>query len=195
MKCIRYWWLVLRTALSHSLTVAQDIIFILLIVTGLAAWKIPVVKTVLAKADIDIGGWQIATIVLGTIVGIRLVMSPYWIYQEQAVTITSLSKRLQNRLSKKQVREQVGRFMERGKRILVAIHNDGVLPEQEMQNWDSDVKAWLNENLDSSYGARFRSPKTHPEPPRGIGSETLRLAWTGTRFRLDNLREILEEHT
>jgi hypothetical protein len=146
-----------------------------------------------STAGIDVTGAETALLVLGAIVAVRLLLAPYWIHQEQAAAIRKLNARLKSKLTRKQVREQIGQFMERGKRFLVRIHLDGVLPDAEIRAWDDEVKEWLNENLDSSYGARFRNPTTQPQAPMGISSDVLKSAWEGVRFRLDNLHEMLDD--
>lgn len=79
----------LRVALSHSLTPAQDIIFILLIVAGLVTYFAPGVHV-----GIDVTAWHVAAIVLGGIVLLRLLMAPYWIHKADQQTILDLKEKL-----------------------------------------------------------------------------------------------------
>jgi hypothetical protein len=73
----------------------------------------------------------------------------------------------------------------------VTIDKEGALPAG-ITEWDDQVKAWLNENLDTSYGARFRNPRTDAEIPKGVPKH-LRDKWSAIRFRTDNLHEMIND--
>jgi hypothetical protein len=191
----RYCGLVAWTAYRHSFSLTQNVLFGLFIAVGVASKMVPALKAELTKAGIDVTGIETALIVLVLIVASRIVLAPYWLYQQQAEVIRKQSLQLKKRLSRKQIREQIGKFMERGKRFIVFIHGNEIIPEAEITAWDDEVKTWLNENLDSSYGARFRNPKINPQAPLGIESPDVRDAWEAVRFRLHNLAEILEEQS
>ena len=79
---------VLRVAFSHSLSRAQDTIFVLLILGGIVTFFVPALHM-----SIDVSGWQIAAVVLGGIVALRLLLAPYWIYRADQQTIRDLIKR------------------------------------------------------------------------------------------------------
>src|SRR4029077_15305513 len=71
-----YYRKVIWLAFSHSIELAHGVIFCLVIVGAVAAAFIPAVR-------MNVDGPGLAAIALGTIVGLRLVMAPYWIYKEQ----------------------------------------------------------------------------------------------------------------
>jgi hypothetical protein len=75
----RFYWLVFREAFRHSLDIAQSVIFFVVILSGLVAARNPSLKPMIDR--FDLGGWQIAVIVLGAIVLIRLVFAPYWLWR------------------------------------------------------------------------------------------------------------------
>lgn len=193
MGGLRYIGLVLTTAFRHSFTAAQNVVFGLLIVVGLVAWFVPPIKAAMTKAEIDMSGWQVATIVLGGIVLIRLFLAPYWIYKEQLATIKSINQKLRNKLTKRQLREQIAAFMDEGRTFLVIMTRDRVIPKAAVREWDEKVKVWLTENLDASYKTKFLTARSHPEPPTALEPEALRINWIGTRFRIDNLGLIMDE--
>ena len=78
--------LVLKTAFSELLDIAQTIIFLLIIGAGLFTYLSGV------KMAHDLGGWAVAAIVLGTIVCLRLILAPYWLWQEDRQKISALSQ-------------------------------------------------------------------------------------------------------
>jgi hypothetical protein len=84
MELLRYYALVLRTAFTRSLSLAQDIIFGAIILVGCAIWLVPQMSAQLTTWATALNGWAIAATVLASIIAIRLLLSPYWIYQEQA---------------------------------------------------------------------------------------------------------------
>jgi len=81
----KFYWLVVSTAFSHAPDIAQAILFVAFIALGAIAAFVPRIKDM-----IDIGGWQIAAIVFGSIIAVRLVLAPYWIWEEQNKRIDSL---------------------------------------------------------------------------------------------------------
>lgn len=78
---------VVRTAFKHSLTKAQDTIFVLLIAVGTLIYFVPQLKH---KMPYDVSGWEMAAMVLGAIVLFRLAMAPYWIHQADQEHISKL---------------------------------------------------------------------------------------------------------
>ena len=95
MGVLRYYGLVLRAAFTHSLSIAQDIIFGAILVVGLAA---VVARRVGMRLDLTpwltaLGGWGIAAIVFGSIILVRLLLAPYWIWKEQRVRLDGLLSR------------------------------------------------------------------------------------------------------
>src|SRR5437016_3325577 len=189
MGLLRYWGLVVKVAFTHALTPAQDFIFLMLVIAGgFAIWAPQI------RMPVDVSSGEVALVVLGSILVIRLFLAPYWIYQEQQTTLVGLNKRLTSKITKRQVREELGKFLEEGKKILVKVHYGSELPFAECETWDNTVKIWLEENLDSSFKARFTAPLGSPEAaPRGIGSEEGRMMWSGVRFRMDRLTQFIEE--
>jgi hypothetical protein len=89
MRCFQYYFKVLRVAFSHSLSHAQDIIFLLFILGGFITYFLPRVHMA-----IDVTGWQIAAVVLSCIVGSRLFMAPYWIYKADQEKIKGFESKL-----------------------------------------------------------------------------------------------------
>jgi hypothetical protein len=51
---------------------------------------------------VDLHGWQVAAFVLGTIVGVRLVLAPYWLWRDQQIE----NDKLVQQLDRKRVREE-----------------------------------------------------------------------------------------
>src|SRR5437763_4739619 len=79
MGLIRFYALVLREAFRHSLDIAQAVIFVALALGGFIAARNPTSKPMIDA--LDIGGWKIAAIVSASIIAIRLLLAPYWLWQ------------------------------------------------------------------------------------------------------------------
>jgi|SRR5271166_3241161 len=82
MGFLRYYGRVLRVAFTHSINIAQAVIFALVILFGLATRLLPKSITLTSWAS-ALAGWQIAAEVLGGIVIIRLVLGGYWVFDAE----------------------------------------------------------------------------------------------------------------
>jgi len=87
MGFFRFYGLVLREAFRHSLDIAQAIIFVLLGFSGFIAARNPGLKPMLES--LNLGGWQIAAMVFGSIIAIRLILAPYWLWKGAQSRIVS----------------------------------------------------------------------------------------------------------
>ena len=94
---VTYIWLVLRVAWRHSFHSAHSILLGLIIGIGLLTYFVPQIKFM-----VDLHGWQVAASVLGSIVGVRLVLAPYWLWRDQQIE----NQRLVQQLDSKKVREE-----------------------------------------------------------------------------------------
>ncbi|HXP32304.1 MAG TPA: hypothetical protein VN832_14515 [Stellaceae bacterium] len=92
MGFLRYCGTVIRVAATHSLDIAQGIIFVLLVAAGTIKYLFPAVEV-----TVDLSGWQVATAVLGIIVGLRFLLAPYWLYRELLEQTSSAEANLQIR--------------------------------------------------------------------------------------------------
>lgn len=79
MQFCRFYALVFREAFRHSLDLTQTIVFIIIFFAGLIAYGNPGAKVQLEALDLN--GWQVAAIVFGCIIALRLIMAPYWVYK------------------------------------------------------------------------------------------------------------------
>lgn len=88
MELVRFYWLVVREAFRHSLDIAQAVIFVVIGFGGFIVARNPAMKPMIDS--LDLGGWQIAAIVFGSIVAVRLVLAPYWLWRRvKAQVVTS----------------------------------------------------------------------------------------------------------
>jgi hypothetical protein len=90
-----YCWLVVRTAWRHSFRAAHSIILALIVAVGLLTYFIPQVEVM-----IDLHGWQVATVVLASIILVRLVLAPYWIWRDDGRIISNLNSKLTDKTKK-----------------------------------------------------------------------------------------------
>ena len=79
MEFLRFYGRVFREAFRHSLDIAQSVIFVLLVVTGLVVARNPGLKPMIDALDLS-GAW-VAIIVMGSIISIRLILAPYWLWK------------------------------------------------------------------------------------------------------------------
>lgn len=105
MGIFGYYGRVIRVAFTHSLDIAQAVIFALVIGLGVVTYFFPGVKVTLGLTTLAqaLTGWELATGVLGSIFLVRLALTPYWIHQELHQKVTdaarssaNLSVRFQN---------------------------------------------------------------------------------------------------
>jgi len=87
MQFFKFYGLVFREAFRHSLDIAQAVIFVLLAFSGFIAARNPTLKPMID--GLDLGGWQIAAIVFGSIVAIRLILAPYWLWRSANARIAN----------------------------------------------------------------------------------------------------------
>jgi len=94
MGICRYYLYVLRVAFGHSLSMAQDIIFGAIILAGMGAIfaRLLGMTRDLTPWIEAINGWKIAASVFGSIILVRLFLSPYWIWKEQNARIKELAE-------------------------------------------------------------------------------------------------------
>jgi divalent metal cation (Fe/Co/Zn/Cd) transporter len=89
---LTYLWLVLRRAWRQSLDTAQSVLFALIIIAGLLTYFVPQIKVM-----IDLGGWQVAALIAGAVLIIRLSLAPYWIWKDQQIENQNLVQQLDRR--------------------------------------------------------------------------------------------------
>src|SRR5258706_5835421 len=83
MDAFRFYWKAIKLTVRHSLDHTQYILFVLFLALGAASYIIPK----LANWQAFVSGWQAAMFVLGSIVFIRLLLAPYWLYRVKAEEI------------------------------------------------------------------------------------------------------------
>lgn len=81
---VRYYCRVMSVAFSHSASAAQTVIFGTIILLGGSIWLLPRFAVDLHLADwvSTVSGWKVAAATFGSIVGIRLLLAPFWIHRE-----------------------------------------------------------------------------------------------------------------
>ena len=94
---VTYIWLVLRVAWRHSFHSAHSILLGLIIGIGLLTYFVPQIKVM-----VDPHGWLVAALALGSIVGVRLVLAPYWLWRDRQIE----NQRLVQQLDRRRVREE-----------------------------------------------------------------------------------------
>lgn len=88
MSLLSYYRTLLCVAFRHSLGAAQGVVYLLVIAVGFVTWLHPPLR-----GSVDMTSWQVAAIVLGSIVAIRLLLAPYWMHQQQQAKLDAATKR------------------------------------------------------------------------------------------------------
>jgi hypothetical protein len=92
-----YLWLVIGTAGRHSFHAAHSVILALIILAGAVTYFVPRVEVM-----VDLHGWQVAAVVLGSIVGVRLFLAPYWIWKADQQRVDFLNNQLADKITTEQ---------------------------------------------------------------------------------------------
>jgi len=80
LRLARFYRVVCVTAFTHSLDIAQTILFIALIVSGILVHFYPGLSTTVESADMS--GWVVAALTSGAILAVRLIFGlPDILYQ------------------------------------------------------------------------------------------------------------------
>ena len=190
MGFFRYWCLVLQMAWTHSLGRASDVILSLVILLGLSTFFVPTIHM-----GIDVNGWQIAAIVLGCIVGLRLLVAPYWIHKSDKAILEELRSKLADRRDRKKIREQLGLFVLEGKALMTRCEDESKpSPESDVTAWSEKVKTFLTDQFELSYIARFENVGMNPIAISAISDKQRGRMWAGIRFRISNIEQFIREN-
>src|ERR1700745_3259479 len=92
MDLFRYYFRVLRVALTHTLEAAHSILLVFFIVAGLVTYFYP--RT---EIPVDLHGWQIAAITIAGIVAVLLFLAPFWIWKEDQAQLSNLRRRVESK--------------------------------------------------------------------------------------------------
>jgi hypothetical protein len=88
----RYWWSVFKLAWRHSFSATQNIIFAAFLLVGIASKAIPGLSSMTEA----VAGWQVAALILAGIVGVRLILAPFWLAQELRDRVETLADALRH---------------------------------------------------------------------------------------------------
>jgi hypothetical protein len=92
MDFFRYYFRVLRVALTHTLEAAHSILLVFFIVAGLVTYFYP--RT---EIPVDLHGWQVAAITVTAMVAVRLFLAPFWIWKEDQAQLSNLRRRVESK--------------------------------------------------------------------------------------------------
>jgi hypothetical protein len=206
MGFFQYYWKVFSTAFVHSPDTAQTIIFFLIIAAGLLTYYVPAVKM-----TVDLSGWQVAAITFGLVVIARLILAPYWIWQEEheariKAETTSRTIEYRDKLVTKDRAKFVGplqKFYASGaalQRVLLSkTVTDAEIDQADIDanKWLNEVAAWIQTNMGAAAVSRFINnsdknsysfslPGTHTSEAREKRDNILN-SFSGCLINLDTL--------
>ena len=87
MDFVRFYGSVFREAFRHSLNLTQAVLFVLLFLAGLIVYRYPAAKTTVEALELN--GWHVTGSVFGSIVAIRIVLAPYWLWKASQARIVN----------------------------------------------------------------------------------------------------------
>jgi hypothetical protein len=134
-----YSWLVLRVAWRHSFHSAHTILLGLIIGVGLLTYFVPQINVMF-----DLHGWQVALFVLGSIVGVRLVLAPYWLWRDQQIE----NQRLAQQLDRRTVREEALRDIALLRARVAALRIRMEADVQSQRDWTEEFESLRKEIAD-----------------------------------------------
>jgi len=92
------------------------------------------------------------------------------------------------------IREKLGLLLSKGQEIRGKCANEKIPPpEDEANEWASEVEEFLVRELDRSYVSRFRSDAGVPFAANSISSVPHRNLWAGVHTRLFQLERFIEQ--
>jgi hypothetical protein len=179
----RYSCSVMGMAWKHALTPAQDIIFVLVILAGILGAWVP---------RVDLNAWQAAAIILSTIVGVRLLLAPYWLYNEQKLRADQLEARLADKRNRNQIAKLLSVAMMEGRDLMARYTDRPPAPaDKEPDDWLRRTETLIRKELGPIHFARFNTPD---DPPvQQVEDPSHNRAWNGIRYRVLNLKKFIEE--
>jgi len=196
MGLLRFCVLVVRTAFSHSLTLAQDFLFCCVLLVGAAIWLAPRfnMSVDLAPWASALNGWTVGAVTFGSIVALRLICAPYWVWQDERTARNLAEAATNNKTQRKQTRVVLGGFLAEGQPLMTrCADEEKPPPSDDAEAWAEKVETFLLGNLDESYIARFRDDSNLPMTGTSIFSQPHRVLWGRLRVRMARLQEFIKE--
>jgi hypothetical protein len=167
---LHYYWKVLWTAVVHSADTAQTIIFFLILVAGLAAYFLPAFKP-----PVDLAGWQVAAIILAAVFLVRVLLAPYWIWQEEHAARLEAEALARVAVQQAEVAKdrsallaKLRKFYVEGSEIRRVLTPNDVTDDQideaekRSNKWLNDVIVWLKSNMGDAAVSRFTNNGDKP---------------------------------
>jgi hypothetical protein len=167
---------------------------------------LPIIGRLHPKWTAGVGdlAWQVPLTAFLALVGIRLILAPYWIYrnrEDQAKNaetqlrqqISQMAVGLDERAKYKETREQLGQYMAEGQELGNAFQRSGVASpyDDKTRKWVDRVEQYLA-TVDRSYLARFSGAptKVFPESCYDGVRDWLNLVYS----RVCQLEDFIKEH-
>ena len=136
---LTYLWLVLRRAWRQSLDTAQSILFALIIIAGLLTYFVPQIKVM-----VDLGGWQVAALTAGTVLVVRLLLAPYWIWKDQQIENQNLIQQLDKRKVRDAALVAIAKLRAREADLRIRMERDA----QSQTDWTEEFEGLRKEIAD-----------------------------------------------
>jgi hypothetical protein len=143
---LTYISLVLRTALRHSFHSTHSILLALFIAVGLITYCVPQVQVM-----IDVNGWQVAGLVLASIVIVRLVLAPYWLWRDQQIENQQLAQQLDRRRAREKALHEIALLRAREASLRIRMERDTQSTVDWTQEFE-DLRKEIAEKIKKGFG-------------------------------------------
>jgi hypothetical protein len=182
-----------RRFFSLSLSISQDVVFFAILVVGVAIWLAPSFGMT-ANLTFALDGSAVATITFSSILGIRLLLAPYWIWKNERESRIKAEEAANNHENRKTVRITLGEFLASGRLLMAECKKEDILPPcDKTEQWIGKVEGYLVNTLDTSYAERFHSAAGIALTLAPPGSETHKQVWQALFTRIYRLQEFVKE--
>lgn len=179
MGVFRFYGRALALAFTRTPGLAQDILFVVFVVAGAILY---ILKRLGMIADTSswmsqVTGWQITAAVAVTIIAIRLLLAPYWLYREQA----------------EKLRQSKPDELQAGRPPQIEIHFEKRAPYEASSIENRHVLSAVRIGIKNAGGGalsncRASIEKIAPEAPISL---PMRLRGEGFRLRHDDTEELV----
>jgi hypothetical protein len=208
MNALDFYLNVFRVAITHSVETAHVVVFSYVIIVGVVTRYVPAIRESIWErighyfpAADNIENWQVGLVILVFVILARLVAAPFWIWEAEhqnliaaTAKIFTLNAQLEDRERTRAIRRELGVFLEQGRQLMtVCADETKAPPSAEADAWATRVETFLNEQLDASFIARFRSGAGLPLTATSITSIPHRSLWSGIWVRTSRLQQFIQE--
>lgn len=208
-KFFKFIWLCIKTAFRHSRSIIDTYAFFVGLILALINYFEPV--WVPEKWLIKMNSLFLIPIMIVTsiLVLVRLLISPFWVYQERDeqankkeaelnFKLKEQEKRLDEREKNKEISEQLGKYWIEAQQLMsVCKKQKEIIYPGDIDTWFYNTCAFIKENLGTVALAKFNN-KSNPQQYTALGGDIKKPYidfWNFLNIHSYNLNEIIDNLT